>query len=107
MSNESVPIIGEYTTSGGVVNASLINLGPPIGAVSLALDGAGHLFAATTVLREYTTAGATVNASLVTGLDNPWGLAVTPVPEPSPTTLLLLGSILLSSRHFTKSLRYS
>jgi hypothetical protein len=37
---------------------------------------------------EYTTSGATVNASLVTGLSNPWGIAVAPVPEPSTALLL-------------------
>ncbi len=94
VSNESNSTIGEYTTSGGVVNASLINLGPPIGAVSLALDGAGHLFTGRSVLGEYTTAGATVNAALIAGLDNPWGLAVTPAPEPSSMLLVVLGSML-------------
>ena len=37
---------------------------------------------------EYTTSGATVNAALVSGLDNPYGIAVV-VPE--PTTLVLAG----------------
>lgn len=43
-SRENKDTIGEYTTSGGVVNASLISgLSSPLG---IALDGQGHIFVA-------------------------------------------------------------
>ncbi len=60
--------IGEYTTSGATVNASLINdqqFGPGFMAIS-----GPNLFIANTLgngtIGEYTTSGATVNASLIT-----------------------------------------
>jgi hypothetical protein len=72
--------IGEYTTSGAIVNASLIsNLYNPS---CMAYDGNGHLFVAgwggpgvSPFIGEYTTSGMTVNASLVTGLQTPYALA--------------------------------
>jgi hypothetical protein len=57
--------VGEYTTSGATVNASLISgLG---GLSGIAVSGS-NLFVANNLLGtigEYTTAGATVNASLI------------------------------------------
>jgi len=67
--------IGEYTTSGATLNASLISeLSAPCG---LALSG-NNLFVASASggIGEYTTSGTTVNPSLVTGLSHPEGLAV-------------------------------
>ena len=74
-------VVGEYTTSGGTVNASLITgLNSPAG---LAISG-GDLFVAnggvagvanSGSIGEYTLAGTAVNASLVTGLEYPLGLA--------------------------------
>ena len=66
--------IGAYTTSGTVVNPSLISVSNP---TSIAVSGS-NLFVengATGVISEYTTSGALVNASLVTGVFGP-GIAV-------------------------------
>ena len=63
--------VGEYTTSGATVNASLISgLSIPQG---IAVSGS-DLFVAndgTGTIGEYTTSGATVNASLISGLSAP------------------------------------
>ena len=71
--------IGEYTTSGATVNASLITgLNRPMG---IAVFGSGICLSRTVdggTIGEYTTSGATVNASLITGLSDPWGIAVVP-----------------------------
>ena len=85
--------IGEYTTSGVTLNASLISSGldQPYG---IALDENGHIFAANQrsgAISEYTTTGVTINATLITGLDEPLGLVV--VPEPSTVCLIFLGSV--------------
>jgi len=68
--------IGEYTTSGATVNASLITgLSEPYG---IAVSGS-NLFVTNRgsgTIGEYTTSGATVNASLITGLHDPVGIAV-------------------------------
>jgi hypothetical protein len=68
--------IGEYTTSGATVNATLVTgLSEPAGiAVSgpdifVVNDGSGSI-------GEYTTSGSTVNASLVSGLSEPVGIAM-------------------------------
>ena len=69
-------IVGEYTTSGETVNASLIQcsanetpLGPSGGG--LAYDGNGHLFVVNAAgVGEYTTSGTPVNSSL-RGLSKP------------------------------------
>src|SRR5271166_5024179 len=69
VTNENSGTIGEYTTTGAKVNASLISgLGDPEG---IAVSG-GNLFVAnyggtTRNVGEYTTTGATVNASLFSG----------------------------------------
>jgi len=64
--------IGEYSTSGASISASLISgLDDPL---SLASDGNGHLFEANfgnNTIGEYSTSGATINASLISGLNNP------------------------------------
>jgi hypothetical protein len=70
--------VGEYTTSGTVVNASLISgLNSP---TSIAVSG-NDLFVASFgshgyTIGEYMTSGSTVNASLITGFDSPQGIAV-------------------------------
>ena len=67
--------IGEYTTSGGAVNPSLVTgLSAP---VAIAVSGS-DLFVVndTGTIGEYTTSGATVNASLITGLSSPTAVAV-------------------------------
>ena len=72
--------VGEYTTSGATVNATLISglngndngpygiavSGPDIFVINPSTDGVG----------EYTTSGATINASLISGLNGPVGIAV-------------------------------
>ena len=69
--------IGEYTTSGTPINASLITgLDGPSGLV---ISGTLLFVSCTTsgTIDEYTTYGATVNDSLVSGLsDDPNGLAI-------------------------------
>ncbi|HTU24583.1 MAG TPA: hypothetical protein VMF30_04250, partial [Pirellulales bacterium] len=72
--------VGEYTTSGTVVNATLISgLDDPEG---IAVSG-GDLFITCNnssllagSIAEYTTSGALVNAALVTGLASPRGIAI-------------------------------
>jgi hypothetical protein len=72
VTNNSTGTIGEYTTSGATVNASLITgLSNP---GSLTLSGS-NLFVGNgspnnTTIGEYTTVGATVNAALISGLNN-------------------------------------
>jgi autotransporter-associated beta strand protein len=79
VTNANSGTIGEYTTSGAVVNASLISgLNGPSDIVVSGSD----LFVTNTAsgtngtIGEYTTLGAVVNASLVTGLYQPQGLAL-------------------------------
>ena len=76
VTNEGSGTIGEYTTSGATVNASLVSgLDEPFG---IAVSGS-DLFVADYGygrIGEYTTSGATVNASLVSGLICPAGIAV-------------------------------
>jgi hypothetical protein len=67
--------IGEYTTSGATVNASLI----PAGDYSaLALEGTDLFVADATdgTVSEYTASGTLLNASLISGLDDPNSLVV-------------------------------
>ena len=76
VANNGSATIGEYTTSGATVNASLVSgLNNPSG---IAASG-GDLFIANVgngTIGEYTTLGGTVNASLVSGLNSPEGIAV-------------------------------
>jgi hypothetical protein len=69
-------MVGEYTTSGGTENASLIS--GLEGPQAIAVEG-NDLFVANTfseTVSEYTTSGNTVNAALISGLDVPIALAV-------------------------------
>ena len=64
--------IGEYKTSGGVVNAALIT--GVISPEGMTTDGNGHLFVCnggSTTVSEYSVNGTLINASLITGLANP------------------------------------
>jgi DNA-binding beta-propeller fold protein YncE len=86
--------IGEYTTSGAVVDATLISgLNSPTG---IAVSG-NKLFVLndsdpTGYIGEYTTSGAVVNQTLVPGLAFALvDLAVAPVPEPATYVMVLLG----------------
>lgn len=68
--------VGQYTTAGATVNASLITgLNSSFGIVT---DGT-HLYVnnfSSGRIGKYTMSGATVNASLITGLNSPYGLAI-------------------------------
>ncbi len=76
VANSNNNTVGEYTTSGAVVNAFLVSgLSDPYG---IAVSGS-DLFVTnqnTGTVGEYTTSGAVVNASLVSGLSDPFGIAV-------------------------------
>jgi MYXO-CTERM domain-containing protein len=91
--NPSSGNIGEYTTSGATINASLISdQGWPWG---LAISG-NDLFVAnngSATVSEYTTSGATVNAALISTYVE--GIAIGPVPEPSAGALASLGAAVL------------
>ncbi|HUA65397.1 MAG TPA: hypothetical protein VME24_06090 [Alphaproteobacteria bacterium] len=70
--------VGEYTTAGATVNASLISgLNLPTG---IAISGNGLLFVANSgdggTIGEYTLSGAAVNTNLISGLDYPYGIAI-------------------------------
>ena len=75
LSDSTSGVIGEYTTSGAVVNASLIaDTNQPH---ALAISGS-DLFVvdfATNTIGEYTLSGQTVNAALITAGNDPTGLA--------------------------------
>jgi hypothetical protein len=69
--------ISEYTTSGTLVNASLIS-GLNNHPFGIAIDS-GNLYIASReggTVGEYTESGATVNASLISGLNGPVGVAI-------------------------------
>ena len=94
VANLGASSLGEYTTSGTTVNASLISMATPWG---IAVSGS-DLFVVDRndgTIGEYTTAWATVNASLVSGLNTPHGIAVAdvslPVPEPASLPILAAG----------------
>lgn len=80
---ESLPLyitgagaIGAYTTSGAVVNSSLVGgLADPYG---LAVSGSDLFVSnnASNTIGKYTTSGAVVNPSLITGLSSSTGIAV-------------------------------
>ncbi len=71
VANSGNGTIGEYTTSGAVINASLIT--GLAGAESVAVSG-GNLVCHSDKHRndlEYTTSGALVNPTVITGLSSP------------------------------------
>jgi hypothetical protein len=76
VANNSSGTIGEYTTGGATINASLISgLNGPNGLVVSGSD----LFVANQnigTISEYTTTGALLNPALVAGLQSPAGLAI-------------------------------
>ena len=91
--------VGEYTTSGGAVNPSLIS-GGYNSAVGIALDGNGHLYWANNYGGEggnriglYTTAGEVLNATFITGLHNPVAMVV--VPEPTAFVLFGMAGVVI------------
>jgi hypothetical protein len=107
--NFNAGTIGEYTTSGATVNASLVTglEGNPIG---VAVSG-GDLFAvrqdqftAQYYIGEYNaTTGAAINASLISGLvDFPTGIVIVPTPEPATWIMLAIGAAALAARGLRK-----
>jgi hypothetical protein len=69
-------VVAKYTTSGSIVNASLI--GNLINPSSVVVAGNGHLFVASFAgtIGEYNLDGTPVNSSLITGLSGPSSLAL-------------------------------
>jgi hypothetical protein len=62
VTNSNYGTIGEYTTSGGTVNASFI----PLSGHAYGITASGSdLFFSESGIQEYTTSGAVVNASLI------------------------------------------
>lgn len=85
--------ISEYSTSGTLVNAKLID--GLIGPQNIVVTGSSLYvleIGANNKIGEYTTSGQTVNASLVSGLSNARNFTVVTVPEPSTGLLLVLGA---------------
>src|SRR5208337_4105956 len=85
--------VGEYTTSGGTENSSLVSgLTVPQG---IALSGSDFFVASYGLgtIGEYAMSGGTVNASLVSGLSYPYAIAVVDTPEPSTVALLAVGAV--------------
>jgi DNA-binding beta-propeller fold protein YncE len=84
--------IGEYTTSGATVNASLVT--GLSNSYGIAVSGSDLFVTNVTgansgTVGEYTTSGATVNASLISGLNEPVGIAIEST-VPIPAGILLL-----------------
>ena len=101
-SQEHSYVIGEYTTSGSTVNASLITGFDA--SQGIAISG-NNLFVSNTgdgTVGEYTTSGATVNTSLISGLGTPYGIVISPVPEPSTIALAALCVTTLCLRRWRK-----
>lgn len=71
--------IGEYSTSGDILNSSFISLGGSFYPCGIALSGS-DLFVAnnvgTNIVGEWTTSGAIVNSSLISGSNGAVGVAV-------------------------------
>ncbi|GEM_PF-1067998 len=67
-------VVGEYTTSGGIVNPSLIS--GLTGPLAMAASGTNLFVGDNSRIGEYTTSGMIVNSNLITGIPSPMGLAV-------------------------------
>jgi hypothetical protein len=92
--------VREYdATTGALINGSFIT--GLSGAKAFAIDGNDFFVANNTTIGKYdATTGSAINASFITGFaNNATGLAVTTIPEPSSSVLLLgLGAMLLGRR---------
>src|SRR5271155_4081159 len=77
VANLGADTIGEYTTSGSTLNASLVSgLSSP---GSIAVSGFNFFVvneSPTNTIGEYTTSGGTVNASLISSVTNPHQITV-------------------------------
>jgi hypothetical protein len=90
--------VGEYdaTTGGAAINPSFITgLNDPWGLVLSGNDLFVSNAGGTTVGEYNATTGAAIKASFITGLSAPTGLLVTPVPEPSPCSMIAVGGAAL------------
>ncbi|HEY4328130.1 MAG TPA: PEP-CTERM sorting domain-containing protein [Phycisphaerae bacterium] len=107
--------VGEYTTSGGMVHASLLsglsggsNFGFPTYFTQLAISGSNlFLFDANSgIIGEFTTSGETVKASLISGLPGaPQAIVVSDsVPEPASLALMVMGAGVLAARRRSRVL---
>jgi len=75
--SDSDSVVGKYTASGGTVDPMLID--PRRGAIpDMAVSGDKLFLALPNVnaIAEYTTSGALVNPDLITGLNGPYGIAI-------------------------------
>lgn len=69
--------VGEYTTSGATVNASLISgLNGNLGDVAVSGNDIFVVNNSAGTIGEYTTSGATVNTALITGLNHPLAMVI-------------------------------
>ncbi len=70
--------LGQYSTSGTIINSSLIPAGGLYLPQQMAVSGTNIFIgeAGINSIGEYTTSGATVNASLITGLNGPIGIVL-------------------------------
>ena len=105
VTNPGSRTVGEYTTSGATINASLI-MQPPLlgGPLDIAASSNQLFVVAGSTIGEFTTTGETINPALITGLESfsVLGVAVV-VPEPASAWLmgsasLVIGAILLRRR---------
>jgi hypothetical protein len=67
-------VVGEYTTSGSIVNPSLIS--GLTGPLAMAVSGTNLFVGDNSRIGEYSTSGIIVNANLVTNIQTAMGLAV-------------------------------
>jgi PEP-CTERM motif len=101
--------IGEYTTAGATVNASLVPNGVPQLPRDIVVSG-NSLFVANAVLpgsgfiSEYdATTGGTINGLLVSGQFGPTiSVAVVQTPEPSTMIMFVIGAVALFARGLRK-----
>jgi hypothetical protein len=103
------PTVGEYTTSGGTVNANLISAGGSFDGGGLALSGSDLFLvndASSTsggygTIAEYTLSGTMatlVTSDLITGLNGPEDIVIADiaaVPEPSTWAMMFVGLLAL------------
>lgn len=88
--------ISEYTTSGELLNPSLITGQFDLNGMTVGQDGYLYVIRSDGTVGQYSTSGETVNASLISGLSDPIGIVV--IPEPSSAVLTIIGAGILLLR---------